>query len=84
MITAKSAQLLFQDNTESHTQSVYTGDCHGEGSIRPQSIVSTSQLQDAGVAETKKKTLVSIITEFCLQISHKKLLYSFYLLLHAF
>lgn len=55
MITAKSAQLLFQDNTESHTQSVYTGDCHGEGSIRPQSIVSTSQLQDAGVAETKKK-----------------------------
>lgn len=56
MISAKSAQSLFQDNTESHTQSVYTGDCHGEGSTRPQSIVSTSQLQDAGVAETEKNS----------------------------
>lgn len=42
--------------------------------------------KDSEVTEIYQKTLIIIIvTGFsCLEISHKKLLYSFYLLFHAF
>ena len=74
---------LLQNITDSHTLGSYRHDSHRKGSTRLQSTVSISHWQGfrSNWNIPKDSLIMIIIIGFsCLEISHRKPLYSFYLL----